>query len=121
MKYDLGERSLAFSVRAVNLYRYLEKRHNVPGQIIGRQFLRSATSIGANLAEGAAGETRKDFIHKYALAQKEARESRYWLRLMAESELISPKKLAGLIQESEELVAIITSIIVKAKQGQKAV
>ncbi len=115
--YDLSERTLNFGIRAVSLYRYLAKKQEHDGIIVGRQFLRSATSIGANVAEAMAGETRRDFVHKYSLAQKEARESKYWLRLMIATEMVSLAKVAYLIKEIDELLAIITSIIVKAKKG----
>lgn len=84
--------------------------------IVGKQFLRSATSVGANLAEAGAGETRRDFIHKHAIAQKELKETRYWLRLMAEAKLVPAARLSNLMQETEELIAIVTTIIIKAKK-----
>jgi four helix bundle protein len=83
--------------------------------IIGRQFLRSATSIGANIQEAQSGESRADFIHKYAIAQKEAKESLYWLRLLAQSGIVPGNRLASITKETEEVYAVITAIIVRAK------
>jgi len=80
---DIRERSLQYSLRAIKLYQALQEVKDGAGWIIGKQFLRAATSIGANVEEAQAGETRADFIHKYGIAQKEARESRYWLKMLA--------------------------------------
>jgi four helix bundle protein len=77
--------------------------------------LRAATSIGANVEEARDGESRADFIHKYSIAQKEAREARYWLRLMVRSRLASLEDVAPLQKECGELYAIITAIIRRAK------
>ena len=71
------------------------------GWILGKQYLRCATSIGANVEEAQAGESRADFIHKLGIAQKEARESRYWLHLLAESGIVSTGKLRPLMKETE--------------------
>ena len=79
---DIQDRTLRYGVRAVKLYRYLQRQGDGAGMVLARQFLRSATSIGANLIEAEGGESRRDFIHKCAIAQKEARECRYWLLLM---------------------------------------
>ena len=114
---DIGERTLAYGVRAVGLFRALQESDDRAGWVIGKQFLRSATSIGANVAEARSGESRKDFIHKLQIAQKEARESVYWLRLMTEAEVLPPQRLRGLTAETEELVAILTAITRNAKRN----
>lgn len=103
-------------MRAIKLYRHLQEEKDGVGWVLGKQFLRSATSIGANLYEAKSAESRPDFIHKYSVAQKEARESLFWLELMAESELLPRTRLDPLIQETQELVPIITTIIVKTKR-----
>jgi len=90
-----------------------------PGWALGRQYLKSATSIGANIEEAQSGESRADFVHKYGIAQKEARESLYWLRLLAESKILPKHRLNPITHETDELIAIITTIIVRAK-GQTA-
>jgi four helix bundle protein len=84
--------------------------------VVGKQYLRSATSVGANLQEATSAESRSDFIHKYGIAQKEARESLYWLQLMAEASVVSRTRLGPLIGETEELISIITAILVKLKR-----
>jgi four helix bundle protein len=108
-------RSFAYALRAIKLYQYLQRRKDGAGWILGKQYLRAATSIGANMEEAQAGESRSDFIHKLGVAQKEARECRYWLRLLAESGIVAREKLQPLRRETEELIGIITAIIVNTK------
>ncbi len=116
MAQDICARSLAYSVRAVKLYRALEKQRDGAARIIGRQFLRSATSVGANVEEAQSAESRADFAHKYAIAQKEAKESLYWLRLIRESNILPEDRLQPILRETEELYAVITAIILKTKR-----
>jgi four helix bundle protein len=78
---DLEERLFAFSLRIVRLYQKLFK-HTELGRILGRQILRSGTSIGANYQEGQAGQSHADFVSKTNIALKEARETHYWLRIL---------------------------------------
>lgn len=112
---EIIRRSFDYSLRAVKLYQFLQDRKPGVGWILGKQYLRAATSVGANIEEAQAAETKSDFIHKYGIAQKEARESHYWLRLLAESEIVSRQRLTPLMRETEELYAIITAIIRSAK------
>jgi len=70
--------------------------------------------------EAQAGESRADFIHKLGIAQKEARESLYWLRVLAESELVPRERIEPLTSETEELLSVITSIIIKTKHKSRA-
>lgn len=117
---DILRRSFDYAIRAVRLYRFLEKHRDGASRILGRQYLRAACSIGANIEEAQSGESRADFVHKLSIAQKEARESLYWLRLLAESGLVSKARLNGLLKETEELVAVVTSIIVSTKRTPRA-
>jgi four helix bundle protein len=115
--YDIQDRSFAFSVRIVNLCKALHKTPEV-GHLITNQLLAAGTSVGANLEEARAGQSGPDFIHKNAIALKEARESRYWLRLIrATAELRSQemKELTELSAEAEELAKIIGKIIVNTR------
>ena len=82
---------------------------------LANQLLRSGTSIGANVEEGQASQSRADFTAKYAIACKEARETHYWLRLLAATELVPHEKLEGITQEASELVAILTTIVKKCR------
>lgn len=113
---DIRERSTRYALRAIKFYQSLLKGKDSVGVILGKQYLRSATSIGANVEEAQSAESRADFIHKYGVSRKEANESLYWLRLLTEAEVVSRNRLAGLMQETEELVAVITAIIVSAKK-----
>jgi four helix bundle protein len=85
---DIRKRSFECTLRAVKLYQHLQKRGDGAGWILGKQFLRAASSIGANVEEAQAGESRGDFIHKLGIARKEARESMYWLRVLSETDLV---------------------------------
>src|SRR5258708_14204173 len=78
----IREKSFNYALRAINLYRYLQKQRDGAGWILGKQYLRAACSIGANVEEAQSGESRADFIHKLGIAQKEARESLDWLQLL---------------------------------------
>jgi four helix bundle protein len=113
--WDIRKRAYAYALRAIKLYQALQEQKDGAGLILGKQYLRSATSIGADIEEAQSGESKPDFIHKYGIAQEEAKESLYWLRLLGESEILPASRLESIIQETEELYAVITGIIVKAK------
>jgi four helix bundle protein len=84
------------------------------GRTIARQLLRSGTSVGANLEEASAAQSKPDFLSKCSIAAKEARETRYWLRLLTASNHISQDQLAPLVAEAGEIVAILTTIVKNA-------
>jgi len=115
MKKDLCERTFQFAVRIVKLYQELDRKAGT-GQTIGKQLLRSGTSIGANVEEGQGGQSRADFISKYSVARKEARETHYWLRLLIVAGILPPQKLESLLNECNGLIAILTTIIKKTKE-----
>ncbi len=79
------------------------------------QLLRSDTSIGANVEEGQASQSKADFVSKYSIACKEARETHHWLRLLASTELVSADRLFPLTDKANELIAILTTIIKKSR------
>jgi four helix bundle protein len=112
---DIRARSLQYALRAIKLYQHLQKQKDGAAWVIGKQYLRAATSIGANIEEAQAGESRGDFIHKLGIARKETRESLYWLSLLEKSELVSHKQLTPLIKETKELLNVITAIILSTK------
>ena len=101
-------KSYAFAVRVVRLCQYLrsEKREYV----LSRQLLRSGTSVGANVEEAIGGQSRADFGARLAIAYKEARESRYWLRLLKDTDYLTEKEFKGIHADAEELCRIIGSI-----------
>ena len=107
------EKSFRFALVTINLYKRLQADHEF---VISKQLLRSGTSIGANVEEATAAESRKDFIHKMALASKEARESMYWLRLLSESNLVPDLDVSEELAHAHELVRMLTSIVKSASQ-----
>ncbi len=118
MERDLCERTFAFATRIVCLCCELDKRPGV-SRTLCRQLLRSGTSIGANVEESQAGQSRADFVSKLCIACKEARETQYWLRLLVAANIVPADKLAPLVQESHELVAILTTIIKNTKENPR--
>jgi len=116
---DIRKRSYAYSLRAIKLYQALQAGKDGAGWVLGKQYLRAARSIGANVEEAQSAESRSDFIHKYGIAQKEAKESHYWLRLLADSGIVAARRLAPLMRETEQLYAVVTAIIVNAKRREK--
>ena len=116
--YDIRERAFQFAVRIVKLSRYLESKTKV-SRVLIEQLLAAGTSVGANLQEAGSGETDKDFIHKNAISLKEARESRYWLRLIPARYEVEPdiaRGISDLATEANELSLIIAKIIVNKKK-----
>jgi four helix bundle protein len=99
----------------IELYKKLSKVDSNP---ILRQVLRSGTSIGANVNEASAGQTKKDFITKMSIASKEARETAYWLKLLSQSNWYAVD-LKNHLLESEELIKILTSIVKTSQENLK--
>ena len=114
MKSDLPDRSFRFALRVVKLCQFLDEKPGV-SRTLARQLLRSGTSIGANIEEGQASQSDADFISKYSIACKEARETHYWLRLLAATEIVPAGKLTTIENECNELIAILTTIIKKMR------
>jgi four helix bundle protein len=117
MKSDLPERTFAFAVRVVKLCQVLDELQGAP-RTSSRQLLQSGTSIGANVEEGQASQSRADFIAKYSIACKEARETHYWLRLLAETSILPTDRLAPITDECNQLIAILTTIIKGSRASQ---
>jgi len=117
---DIRKRAYQYALRAIRIYQFLQKQRDSVGWILGKQYLRAATSIGANIEEAQGSESRADFIHKMVIAQKESRERLYWLHLIADSNVVSNPRLERLIKETDELIAIITTIVVKTKSRKVA-
>lgn len=113
---DITERTFDFAFRTIKLCRFLNEKYSLESNILAKQLLRSATSIGANVEEAQAGQSRADFINKMAIALKEARETNYWLRLLRKSEIAPKEKLGEIIKESEEIKKILAAIIVSSKK-----
>ena len=111
---DIEERTLEFGVRVVALCCELKRsRSGIGNQLT--QLTNAATSIGANLEEAAAGHTKADFIAKCSLSLKEAREALYWLRLIARCRPSSAHNVWPLIDEANQIVAILITIVRNAR------
>ena len=107
------KKSFEFSLKIISLYKKLQQEKEF---IISRQILRSGTSIGANVEEALAGQSKRDFIAKMSISSKEARETKYWLRLLKESEITS-LDVKSLILDIDELIRILTSIVKTSQQN----
>lgn len=107
-KTALERRTVDFALQGFHFVSELPK--NKIADVLGRQMLKSGTSIGAIYREANRAESKNDFIHKIAIAEKEASETQYWLELFEGSNLGNPKDRLWLIQEVSELLAIFTSI-----------
>ena len=112
----LKDKSHKFALRMVKLFQYLlnEKKEFV----LSKQILRSGTSVGANIEEAYQGESKADFIHKLAIANKEAFETHYWLRLLRDSGFLEAKLADSLLLDCDELQRVLVSSIKTAK-GKK--
>jgi four helix bundle protein len=104
----IKEKSYEFALQIVKLCTHLKNDKNYE---ISTQLIRSGTSIGANVEEALAGQSRKDFFAKMSIASKEARETNYWLRLIKDAKLFDKQCIEKLISESNELIKILTSIV----------
>ena len=111
---DLKPRTRAFALRVIRMYSKLPKNDAV-AQVLGRQVLRSGTSVGANYREASRGRSKAEFISKVGDCLKEIEETEYWLELLVDSGCIETKRMADLLDETRQLIAIFTTIDKKAK------
>ncbi|MBK3518427.1 four helix bundle protein [Carboxylicivirga marina] len=112
MKNIVKEKSFAFAVEIVNLCRELQEQKEFA---ISKQLIRSGTAVGALIREAEHAESKKDFIHKFAIAQKECNETLYWLQLLIATKYISETAFNKLEHDAIELLKLITSIIKSSK------
>ena len=110
----IQKKSYAFALEIIKLYKILisEKKEFV----LSKQLLRSGTSIGANVNEALSGESKKDFIHKLSIALKEAKETSYWLNLLKDSEYLNVETFVAINSSCNELIKILSSIILTMKE-----
>ena len=108
----IKEKTYQFAIDIVLLYKEMMNQNEF---VLSKQIVRAGTSIGANIEESVAAQSRKDFISKMAISSKEARETNYWLRLIRDANLLKDVDLTRLINESEEIIKIITSIVKTSK------
>ena len=110
---DIHERTFEFSCRIIRLHRWYCRRRRGSRTLIN-QLLDSGTSVGSNLEEARAAQSRADFIAKARVSLKEARESHYWLRLIKRTNEVAFSRIHPLVEEANEIVAILTTIVKKA-------
>jgi four helix bundle protein len=112
---DIVARTFQFALSIIELANQLDDGKG-SSRVLTRQILRSGTSVGANIEEAQAAESKADFAHKYNIALKEARETRYWLKLLGASNIAKTTNLDSLIRESDEICRIIGKITVNARR-----
>jgi len=114
----VSERLLDYGVRAIRVVEALPR--TLSARRIGDQLLRSSISVGANYEEAQGAESREDFVHKLQIALKEVRESNYWLRLLAKAGIVPGNRLSAILDESNQLRAILSKAVATTKGKGKA-
>ncbi len=109
----LREKSYQFALRTIKLYQFMSEGKKE--FVLSKQILRSGTSIGANIEEGKHAQSKIDFVHKLSVAQKEAAETSYWLRLLRDSNYLTVKQAESVLADCEEIQKLLTSSIKTAK------
>ncbi|HYM95029.1 MAG TPA: four helix bundle protein, partial [Chitinophagaceae bacterium] len=107
------ELTFDFSLQIINLYKLLIQQNEY---VISKQLLKSATSIGANVEEANAAQTKKDFITKMSIASKEARETKYWLRLLDKSQFIK-HDYSDYLEKIDHIINILTKIVKTSQES----
>lgn len=110
----IGNKSYSFALAVANTYKLLTNTQKE--FVLSKQLLRSGTSIGANVREALAAESKKDFIHKLHISLKEARETSYWLNLLKDSSYLDELSFVSLQRSCDELIRILSSIIITTKE-----
>ena len=113
---DLIDRTKKYALRIIKLYSALPK--DTVSQTLGKQLLRSGTSVGANYREGHRGRSKAEFIAKLGDSLRELEESAYWLELLEEANIFPSERLAELMDETNQLTAIFVTIIKKARESK---
>ena len=109
----LLEKSFKFAIRIVKLYKHLSE--DKKEFILSKQLLRCGTSIGANINEAQDAQSKNDFISKLSISLKEARESKYWIELLKETDYLSEKEANNLLEDLIEIIKLLVSIIKTTK------
>ncbi len=113
----LVDKSFKFAIRVVNLYKHLS--NNKKEYILSKQLLKCGTSIGANINEAQEGQSRADFISKLSIALKEARETKYWIELLKETNYLTDKEANSILKDVVELIKLLATIIKTTKEKSK--
>lgn len=111
---DLLKRTKSFAIRIIRLYSALPK--STVAQTIGKQLLKSGTSVGANYREAYRGRSRAEFVAILGISLRELEETGYWLELLEEADILPAKRLVDLRSETKELIAIFVTIIKKSRK-----
>ncbi len=112
-KSIIADKAYDFALQIISVYKELKKENEFE---LSKQILRSGTSIGANVNEAISAVSKKDFVHKLSISLKEARETKYWLHLLRDSGYINQKTFNKSNKDCEELIKILSSIILTTKQ-----
>jgi four helix bundle protein len=111
---DLRDRTKHFALRIVEVFSVIPK--TAEAQVLGKQVLRSGTSVGANYREAYRGRSKAEFISKCGDSLRELEETAYWLELLVDGKIVPPEKLSALRQECDELIAIFVTILKRSKE-----
>ena len=111
------EKSFEFSVRIVNLYKYLTTARQE--YVMSKQLLRSGTSIGANVCEAQQAQSPMDFLSKMSIALKEAYETDYWLRLLQKTEYLNKDEYNSIISDCRAITKLLVTIVKSTKENNK--
>ena len=114
-QYIVRDKSFSFALRIIKLSKYLNERKKE--YVLSKQVLRSGTAVGALIREAEQGESKADFIHKLAIALKEAKETEYWLALLFHSDYVEEKSYLSINTDVEELIKLLVSIIKTSKHS----
>ena len=116
----MQNKSLAFAIRCVNLYKFLTSDERVNREfILSKQMLRSGTSIGANIAESRNAQSDADFTSKLSIALKEADETSYWFELLKTTRYIPEKEYESINNDLDEIIAMLVAAVKKSKTKTK--
>lgn len=109
----LKDKSYVFALEVIKVYRHLSEKQRE--FVLSKQLLRSGTSIGANIEEADGAQSKRDFLHKVSISFKEAKECKYWLRLLKDGQLLESSDADSLLIQLDELLKIMTAIIKTTK------
>jgi four helix bundle protein len=116
-KQDFAKRTMLFGLRVIRLVESLPKSQIA--YVIGNQLLRSGTSVGANYRSALRGKSRADFIAKLGIVEEECDEALYWMQMLIEADIMKTSRLAELMNEANEIIAIVVSSIKTARSRGK--
>jgi len=117
MKKDnvILNKTYSFSLKIIEAYKHLRYKKNEFE--MSKQLLRSGTSVGANAEEGNGAQSKKDFISKFSISLKEAKESHYWIRLLRDSDYLDSDMAKGLLHDCDEIIKILTAILKSSRES----